>query len=177
MRRTRVSKRLRIGLMAVGGMAAIVGTAYAITQLYYVPCTPATLWCDGGEPEWCFCDQNWYDTANWTGGDYPDTSSDRANIEHSNTGTCYASGQYYNPCSSDANCKPGRTCKKVEKNIDLGLNQNETFGGLHLVTTSTTASLDHLNVDITGGYGVTVSHMYLDASNGAVHLAGDVQTN
>ncbi len=186
MNRTRMNRTMRIGLMAVGGMAAIAGTAYAVVTFDWDhPCTAETLECIGEPPiQICWCEAGWSVAGNWTGGlgPYPDGTSDNAFIDHSNTGTCDGGVDDGEPCSVDGDCQ-GRdnTCEKIETYLDMELTESLSIHKLYLTTISTTAQTDHLVIRLNGAYTLTPTEVNLDASNGELSLSAaygaGLQTN
>ncbi len=88
MKRTRMNRTLRIGLMAVGGMAliAVAAGAEGYECNWDHPCADVSdLTCDSGV---CWCEAEWADAAVWSPhgscGDWPDTWDEATLIRHNN---------------------------------------------------------------------------------------------
>ena len=89
MQRTKTTKRQRMGLLAIGGVALIAVAAFAAQPVYFAWINPCVGLLTFYEGIGYVCEADWDDPAVWDTGDpdtYPLHGYDHPTIEKSNTG-------------------------------------------------------------------------------------------
>ena len=178
MQRTKTTKRQRMGLLAIGGVALIAVAAFAAQPVYFAWINPCVGLLTFYEGIGYVCEADWDDPAVWDTGDpdtYPLHGYDHPTIEKSNTGTCSSKG---NPCSDDNDCGGSESCDEIELFLLLDVT-TESVGNFVIRTESTAASTDFLYISfgsVTSNNTLSCRSLKLDATSGPVTISapGDV---
>ncbi len=153
--RKKLSRRMRIGLITTGIVAAIAipVSAEEWECQWDHPCTDdpgSTLLCNYTETQ-CWCDADWNVAGNWSClfGGYPDDTDESVRIMHSNVGYCDGGFNNGDACSDSSDCPGCRPaycpCDDIENHVIIELT-DEIVGGMKIETRSTDATDESLTV-------------------------------